>query len=135
MQVRLADADVDFKPVKSWLGRPKTETVDGWQTEARAAGPGRLGPVPPYRTDSCLAGCTSSSACIGPCPSPSHLRQTQLCRRHIRLSSLPPGLQVYEASGSLVAAAYEKAAVGVPPEATFEEYLEMELPADTVQVG
>ncbi|KAL4444592.1 hypothetical protein ABPG77_002409 [Micractinium sp. CCAP 211/92] len=72
-KVRLADADVDFKPVKSWLGRPKTEAVDGWQTE------------------------------------------------------------VYEASGSLVAATYEKAAVVVPPEASFEDYLDMELPADTVQ--
>lgn len=72
-KVRLADADVDFKPVKSWLGRPKTETVDGWQTE------------------------------------------------------------VYEASGSLVAATWEKAAVVVPPGASFEDYLEMQLPADTIQ--
>ncbi|KAL4448118.1 hypothetical protein ABPG75_005337 [Micractinium tetrahymenae] len=72
-KVRLADADVDFMPVKTWLGRPKTETVDGLHTE------------------------------------------------------------VYEASGSLVAATWEKAAVVIPPEASFEEYLDMELPADTVQ--
>lgn len=42
---------------------------------------------------------------------------------------------MYEASGSLVAATWEKAAVVVPPGASFEDYLEMQLPADTIQVG
>lgn len=46
----------------------------------------------------------------------------------------PVNPQVFEASGSLVAATWEKAAVVVPPGASFEEYLDMELPADAVQV-
>lgn len=64
MQVRLADADVDFKPVKSWLGRPKTEAVDGWQTEARAAGARDTGAQSAVLSGSCLAGWLHPSTCL-----------------------------------------------------------------------
>ncbi|PRW33819.1 Ankyrin repeat domain-containing 13C isoform B [Chlorella sorokiniana] len=69
-KVRMVDADVDFQPVKTWLGRQATEKVEGWDCE------------------------------------------------------------VYEASGSLVAATWQKAPVVLPPDCSFEEYLTMELPAD-----
>ena len=32
-KVRLAEADFDFRPVKTWLGRQATEKVEGWETE------------------------------------------------------------------------------------------------------
>ena len=32
-KVRLADADFDLCPVKTWLGRQATERVEGWETE------------------------------------------------------------------------------------------------------
>jgi hypothetical protein len=69
-KVRMVDADVDFQPVKTWLGRQATEKVEGWDCE------------------------------------------------------------VSEASGSLVAATWQKAPVVLPPDCSFEEYLTMELPAD-----
>lgn len=72
-KVRLADAELDFKPLKNWLGRPKSEKVEGWDTE------------------------------------------------------------VFEASGSLVAATWQKAAVVLPSGASWEEYLDMEMPEDVVQ--
>lgn len=45
----------------------------------------------------------------------------------------PKPIQVYEASGSLVAATWLKTPVVLPPGASFDDYLAMELPADEVE--
>ena len=45
-KVRLADADFEFHPVKTWLGRQATEKIEGWETEVgRGRGRGRVGGV------------------------------------------------------------------------------------------
>ncbi|PSC68048.1 Ankyrin repeat domain-containing 13C [Micractinium conductrix] len=72
-KVRLADADLEFAPLKGWFGGAKKEKIDGWECE------------------------------------------------------------VYEASGSLATAIWHKTPVVLPPGAAFEEYLEMDLPADEIE--
>lgn len=69
---------------------------------------------------------------LRPCSCPPRL----FCapNRHICAPPVPVGCcwQVYEASGSLTACTWIKVPVVVPPEATFHDYLAMQLPADDV---
>ena len=107
--MRAAEADFDFHPVKTWLGKPITERVEGWLTEVRSEC-GGCGVVW-VAVQSGGTRCWSTSMC---CCAPG-----------------PP--QVYECSGSLVAAACRKVPVVLPPGATFEEYLALQLPEDEVE--
>ena len=42
-KVKMRTTGSDFRPVKSWLGRPVHSTIDGWKTQARGGGEGRGG--------------------------------------------------------------------------------------------
>ena len=118
-KVRMVDAAVDFKPVKTWLGRPATEKVDGWEAEVRQWGwVEQQGAVELNSFD--------STACRRLC---GHLLATAPLSHHQTTQTA----QVYEASGNLVAATWQKAAVVLPPGAPFDAYLAAQLPADVVE--
>lgn len=42
-KVRMRTTASNFRPVKTWLQRPATAVVDGWETQVRAGGKGGAG--------------------------------------------------------------------------------------------
>ena len=119
-KVRAAEVEFDFHPVTTWLGKPVTERVEGWLTEVRqcrgGGGRGGYGVIRVAVYTHTLAAAAGRHPCAHP---------------QVRCAACPP--QVYECSGSMVAAACRKVPVVLPPGASFDDYLTLPLPADELE--